>query len=209
MTSPAHSAARRSRRGSPSSLSHTIENFARRLRNKFRAAIEGNPAQFKRLVVRLLRRNLPPQPGRPCSHAVTRAFRLRARKASWPRIYRVCLPVRAGARDRFNLRVAVRMRRLRLRNSRYTLAILGGTLQGREVANGEPGPKAVASIAGFHSKGRPKYVSTHRAIRYTLISDCQPAATRAQPTALMLDSCRVGSRSQRPKLMSRNPRPLP
>jgi len=98
-------------------LTSEIENFARRLRSEFRAEIARDAAQFKRQAVTALRRNLPPQPGRPCSHPVTRAFRLRAMKTPWPEVYRVCLPACAGKRERFNLRVAVRMRRLRLKRS--------------------------------------------------------------------------------------------
>ena len=108
---------RESRIGMPD-LRHTIENFARRVRSKFRANIERDAAQFKRCAVSLFRQNLPPQPGRPCSNPVTRAFRLRAREVPWPEVYRVCLPAGASQRVRFNLRVAVRMRRLRLREVR-------------------------------------------------------------------------------------------
>lgn len=96
-------------------LNRFVRRFAARLRAQFRREIERDPARFKRSVLCALRRELPPQPGRPCSYAVTRALRLRARKTPWPEIYRVCLPARSDGRTRFNLRVAVRMRRLRFR----------------------------------------------------------------------------------------------
>src|SRR6267378_7580081 len=77
-------------------LRRTIENFAQQLRSKFRAEIELDAAQFKRRAVGLFPRNLPPQPGRPCAHPVTCAFRFRARKRPWPEVYRACLPASAG-----------------------------------------------------------------------------------------------------------------
>ena len=98
-----------------SDLRRTVENFSQRLRREFHQDIERDAREFKQRTLRLLRLNLPPQRGRPSSHPVTRAYRLRARKKSWAEVYRACLPLYAGARERFNLRVAVRMRRLRLR----------------------------------------------------------------------------------------------
>jgi hypothetical protein len=98
-------------------LRNSIENFARRLRFNFRAEIEQDAAQFKRRAVGLVRRNLPPQRRRPCSHPVTRALLLRARKTPWPRVYSACLPSSADRRERLNLRVAVRMQRMRLSRS--------------------------------------------------------------------------------------------
>lgn len=94
-------------------INRFVRRFAASLRVQFRREIERDPARFKRSVIRALRHELPPQPGRPCSHVVTRAFRLRARKTPWPKIYRACLPIDSDQRARFNLRVAVRMRRLR------------------------------------------------------------------------------------------------
>lgn len=99
-------------------LSGVVRKFAARLRRDFRTDIEQDPRAFKARAVGLLRRNLPPQRGRPCCDPVTCAFRLRARKKPWPEVYRACLPRSASIRDRFNLRVAVRMRRLRLRKRR-------------------------------------------------------------------------------------------
>ena len=99
-------------------LQRTIENFAQQLRSKFRAEIELDTAQFKRRAIGLFPRNLPPQPGRPCAHPVTCAFRFRARKRPWPEVYRACLPASAGVRERINLCVAVRMRYLRLSKPR-------------------------------------------------------------------------------------------
>jgi len=37
--------------------------------------------------------------------------------------------------------------------------------------------------AFYHSNGRPKYVSAHRASRYTLMSDWIPETVRTQPVA--------------------------
>ena len=83
------------RRGSPirtPDLRRTVEDFARRLRSKFHSEIELDAGQFKRRAVGLLRQNLPLRPGRPCSYPVTRAFRLRAKKIRWSKVYRACLP---------------------------------------------------------------------------------------------------------------------
>jgi hypothetical protein len=107
-----------SARRAVSNLRRTVRKFGAELRRKYRAEIERNPARFKRRAVSLLQRSFSSRPGRPCSHPVTRAFRLRARKIPWLKIYRVCLPPHAGERERYNLRVAVRMRRLRRKRRR-------------------------------------------------------------------------------------------
>jgi hypothetical protein len=101
-----------------SNLRRTVRKFAAELRRQYRAEIERNPARFKRRAVGLLQRNFSSRPGRPCLRPVTRAFRLRARKIPWLKIYPVCLPPHAGERERYNLRVAVRMRRLRRKRRR-------------------------------------------------------------------------------------------
>lgn len=101
-----------------SNLRRTVQKFAAELRRKYRAEIERDPARFKRRAVSLLQRNFSSRPGRPPLRPVTRAFRLRARKIPWLKIYRFCLPPHAGERERYNLRVAVRMRRLRRKRRR-------------------------------------------------------------------------------------------
>jgi len=46
-------------------LEQTIQHFGDRLRRDFAGEIARDPAAFKKRVVRLIRRELPPRPGRP------------------------------------------------------------------------------------------------------------------------------------------------
>jgi len=75
-------------------LRDTVHQFATRLRRKFCNEFEQDtPAlrTFKRRVLRLLKTELPPGPGRPPEEAITLAVELRAEGKTWPEVYRACI----------------------------------------------------------------------------------------------------------------------
>lgn len=98
-------------------LERRVRKFAACLKCDFAEAVACDPAAFKKQVVRLLRRELPPGPGRPLSEAVTRATEMRTQVQPWSSIYRQCIPGlgELGPGDRslamLRLRTAVRARR--------------------------------------------------------------------------------------------------
>ena len=98
------------------SLPTTIQRFARRLRREFRREIERDAHEFKRHLVRLLKAELPPGPGRPRTEPVTHAAEMLAEGRTWRQIYAECLPHDIGGSDsrqltQYRLRCAVRSRR--------------------------------------------------------------------------------------------------
>ena len=101
------------------SLDTFAHNFARRLRQEFPEAIANSPRDFKKQVIRLIRRELPPRPGRPLDEAVTRATEMRAKGQPWSTIYCQCIPgydsLDPGDRQltASRLRTAMRTRRYR------------------------------------------------------------------------------------------------
>ena len=70
--------------------------FAARLKRDYAADIARDARGFKERVVRLLRRELPPKPGRPFDETVTRATEMRAKGQSWSTIYCQCIPGYGG-----------------------------------------------------------------------------------------------------------------
>lgn len=106
--------------------------FAARLRVEFASEIEQEAGAFKRRVVRLLKAELPPGPGRPYAEVVTRAMQMRMQGKSWREIYANCLPEKIAGPDSLQLaqsrlRSAVRARR----NTRRR----GQTQKGTQVFN--------------------------------------------------------------------------
>lgn len=101
------------------SLTQTIRSFVACLKRDHADQIASDPGAFKKQVVRLIRRELPPGPGRPLSEAVTRATEMRGQAHPWSAIYRQCIPGlgELGPGDRSlamsRLRTAVRGRRHR------------------------------------------------------------------------------------------------
>jgi hypothetical protein len=100
-------------------LEMALRRFATRLRRDYAAEIARDARGFKKDVVRLLRRELPPGPGRPPDEAVTRATNMRAKDQPWATIYCQCIPgygsLNPGDRQlaASRLRTAVRSRRNR------------------------------------------------------------------------------------------------
>ena len=62
--------------------------FVLELRSRFREQSEQEPAEFKKQVVRLVRRYLPPRPGRPNDPRIDSAFRMIERGISVKEILR-------------------------------------------------------------------------------------------------------------------------
>ena len=63
----------------PTSAQHieqTISEYVSELRSRFREQSERDPAGFKKQVVRLVRRHLPPRPGRPNDPRIDTAVRM-------------------------------------------------------------------------------------------------------------------------------------
>ena len=62
----------------PSALNveQTISQFASRLRSRFHDQIARDAREFKKLVLRLIRRGLPPRPGRPNDPRLDAACRM-------------------------------------------------------------------------------------------------------------------------------------
>ena len=57
-------------------IEQTISEFVSELRSHFREQSERDPAGFKKQVVRLVRRHLPPRPGRPNDPRIDAAVRM-------------------------------------------------------------------------------------------------------------------------------------
>lgn len=101
--------------------------FASLLKIHFANLISEDPTEFKKVVLHLVRRELPPGRGRPCDDAVTRASDLLATGKPWQKIYPSCIPdfkyldpaSRQVAQSR--LRCAVRSRRNARKRRRVVL----------------------------------------------------------------------------------------
>ncbi|MBZ5641486.1 MAG: hypothetical protein LAO19_01890 [Acidobacteriia bacterium] len=97
-------------------LQATTQEFAALLRIEFASEIEQDGHGFKRRVLRFLKAELPPGPGRPRTEAVTHATEMLAQGKTWRQIYAECLPRSIGGHDsrqltQYRLRCAVRSRR--------------------------------------------------------------------------------------------------
>ncbi|HEV2379921.1 MAG TPA: hypothetical protein VG206_09020 [Terriglobia bacterium] len=100
-------------------LAGQVNTFVKSLRHDYAREIARDARAFKRSVVELVRRGLPPGAGHPRNEAITRAVEMRARSKPWLEVYRQCIPafsslgegLREIAMNR--LRAAVRSRRVR------------------------------------------------------------------------------------------------
>ena len=113
----------------PLKLEQVVREFARRLKRLFPEEIAQDPRGFKRTVVHLLKRNLPPGPGRTPLETITKAIQLRGLGRPWPDVYCACIPgyEALGKADRYlatsNLRGGLRSR-LNVRKKRRKSARL-------------------------------------------------------------------------------------
>lgn len=103
-----------------------VKAFARKLTRQFQDEIRSDPRQFKKRVIEVLRRSLPPFGGRPTDESVTTAANMRANQEEWLAVYRAVIPnhsqMDSAARSHAesNLRSAVRSRRnARARRKRH------------------------------------------------------------------------------------------
>jgi hypothetical protein len=64
-----------------------VKTFATRLRKLFADEIAAEPRGFKKRVIEILKRSLPPFAGRPTEDSITIAIQLRAEGRSWPEVY--------------------------------------------------------------------------------------------------------------------------
>ena len=105
------------------------KRFAERITKLFASEIASDPRGFKKRVTAILKRNLPPFPGRPTEQSITHAARLKGGGTGWQEIYPVVIPDHAQLdpatrrQAESNLRSAIRSRRnaRRRRNARPKL----------------------------------------------------------------------------------------
>lgn len=110
---------------SPQTLERRVTKFAQRLSRLHPDEIGRDPKKFKRRVISILRRKLPPFAGRPAEESITRAAALREKGHEWREIYPMCIPnhIDLIATDRrhaeSNLRAALRSRRNAARRRKH------------------------------------------------------------------------------------------
>jgi hypothetical protein len=88
--------------------------IGKRLRRDFADQAQRDPSRFKRLVLRLLKAELPPKPARPRLNHINLALAMRQEGKSWRMVYTGCLPDGLNGDSRqlakVRLRAAVRDR---------------------------------------------------------------------------------------------------
>lgn len=93
------------------------KRFATRITTQFAPEIASDPRGFKKRLTEIIKRNLPPFPGRPTEQSITHAARLSAEGHRWHDIYPVVIPDHAQMdpairrQTESNLRSAIRSRR--------------------------------------------------------------------------------------------------
>ena len=98
-------------------LERLARRFSERLKCHFAEEIRQDPRSFKKRVVTLVRRALPPFGGRPPENAIDRAIELRKLGQRWKEVYAQVIPDHAHldsaarCRAESNLRAALRSRR--------------------------------------------------------------------------------------------------
>ena len=78
--------------GQEPTLQLLLQAFATRLKRTFAGTVARDPAGFKKLVIHLLRRELPPRPGRPNDPRLDAAVRLIKRGKSVRQVLRIQIP---------------------------------------------------------------------------------------------------------------------
>ena len=79
---------RTTNKGGVQSLDAVTRDFARKLRQEFTQDIARNPRDFKKQVIRLIRRELPPRRGRPSSPEIEAALAMIRQGKSVPEVLR-------------------------------------------------------------------------------------------------------------------------
>lgn len=94
-----------------------VKRFATRISKLFAPEIASNPRGFKKNITAILKRNLPPFPGRPTEQSISSAVTLRRDGQDWKQIYPQVIPNHAHLdaatrrQAESNLRASVRSRR--------------------------------------------------------------------------------------------------
>ena len=78
--------------GTPAALEQTLRKFAARLRRDFAGEIARDPAGFKKHVLKLIRRELPPKRGRPNDPRLDAAARMVQKGKSVRDVLRLQIP---------------------------------------------------------------------------------------------------------------------
>jgi len=102
----------------PQALRTMVRKFAMRLHRRFRSEIRSDARGFKKLVVLLLKSELPPHAGRSCELSVTCGETLHKEGLPWAQIYSRCLALDADAVTKANLRAAIRARHNRRKHKK-------------------------------------------------------------------------------------------
>lgn len=134
------------------------KRFARRISKQFASEIATDPRGFKKHLTQIIKRNLPPFPGRPTEQSITQAARLKAGGNSWQDIYPVVipdhaqmdLPTRRVAES--NLRSAIRSRRNARRRRNTSRTLLAQTTPASNVPLSPASTTAVLSGCGTASE---------------------------------------------------------
>jgi hypothetical protein len=87
--------------------------MAAKLKRKFVPVVAQDPRQFKKAAIHLLKRHLPPGPGRIADAAVTKAIHLRNEGVPWEHVYTACIPGYSSLSHAGRFYVASRLRTAR------------------------------------------------------------------------------------------------
>lgn len=131
---------KRDREAGTPTRDHEVKRFARRLCRIFAGEISSDPRTFKKGVIEILRRHLPPFAGRPTEESITMAATLREKSREWPEVYRLVIPghseldpaTRRQAES--NLRSAIRSRRNARKRRKGRLKLIAETSRERDVS---------------------------------------------------------------------------
>ena len=130
------------------------KQFAKRLRKMFVGEISSDPRAFKKSVIEILRRHLPPFAGRPTEESVTVAAMLRMQGRDWPEVYRLVIPAYAhldpGTRGQAqsNLRSAIRSRRNARKRRKPRMKLIAETTREEDISLSQGRHPQVALVHG-------------------------------------------------------------
>ena len=117
-----------------------VKRFATRITKLFAPEIASDPRGFKRNVTTILKRNLPPFPGRPTEQSITSAVMFRRCGQDWKQIYPQVIPNHANLdsavrrQAESNLRASVRSRRNARQRRKHMKDSIAETRQSSDVS---------------------------------------------------------------------------
>ena len=120
-----------------------VKRFATRITKLFAPEIASDPRGFKKNVTTILKRNLPPFPGRPTEQSITSAATLRREAQDWKQIYPQVIPNHANLdpairrQAESNLRASVRSRRNARQRRKRIKDSIAETREGQDVSSSQ------------------------------------------------------------------------